>query len=80
MVSHAFKRNNTAKKKRRPAYRPKIRWELFGLANSEPTELPIETIRSAVSALAGMRLAREPVPGPSIIKKKTSKSSLRERR
>lgn len=82
MVSHAFKRNNTAKKKHRPAYRPKIRWELFGIANSEPAELPIETIRSAVSELAVMRLAREPISGPSMIKKKktSSKSSMRKPR
>ena len=60
MLSHGFKGNNSGKKKHKPSYRPKIRWEFFGLPNSEPTKPTIEVIRREVSTLAVTRLAREP--------------------
>jgi hypothetical protein len=80
-MSHAFKRNNVAKRKHRPTYRPKIRWELFGIANPEPTEPSMETIRSTVSSLAVMRLAREPIPESSASgKKRTQQKSSSPKR
>lgn len=63
MPSH-FNGNQSGKKKSKPSYRPKIRWELFGLPNSEPPEPSIEAIRSEVATLAVMRLAREPIHEP----------------
>jgi hypothetical protein len=77
MLSNASKRNDSAKKRQKRSYRPKIRWELFGLPNSEPPKLSIEAIRSEVSTLAVMRLAREPIPEAK--KKPTSKPLLRKR-
>ncbi len=79
MVSHGFKRNNAAKKKYRPTYRLKIRWELLGLGQPEHTKPSIETIRSAVSTLAVTRLVREPIREPSGKKKTSSASSVRKR-
>ena len=76
MLSHGFKGNNSGKKKHKPSYRPKIRWELFGLPNSEPTELSIEAIRSEVSMLAVTGLARERISEPK--KKPKSKPSIRK--
>jgi hypothetical protein len=75
MLSHGFNGNNAGKKRYKPSYRLKIRWETFGLPASEPTKPSIEAIRSEVSSLAATRLAREPVakPGPS------SKPSRRKR-
>ena len=71
-MPRVFKGKNMAKRKHRPTYRPKIRWELFGIANPQPTETSMETIRSTVSSLAVMRLAREPVPeGATSGKKRT---------
>ena len=64
MSSDAFKRNDSAKKKYKRSYRPKIRWEVFGLPNSESMSPSIEAIRSAVSTLAVTRFAREPIPEP----------------
>ena len=71
MLSHGFKGENAGKKKHKPSYRPKIRWELFGLPNSEPSKPSIEAIRSEVSTLAVTGLARKPVPEP----KKNPKST-----
>ena len=70
--------NKSAKKKYKRSYRPKIRWELFGLPNIEPTKPSIEVIRSEVSTLAVTRLAREPIPEPS--KKQGTKSPIRKQR
>ena len=78
MLSDAFKRNDSAKRKHKRSYRMKIRWELFGLPNSQPTSPSIEAIRSAVSTLAVSRFAREPVPASK--KNQTSKPSIRKRR
>jgi hypothetical protein len=78
-MSHGFKPKRETKRKHRPTYRPKIQWELFGIENPKPpTELSMETIRSTVSSLAGMRLAREPIGKLSTggKKKASSKSSL----
>lgn len=77
-MSRAPKRNNVSKRKHRPTYRPKIQWELFGIKNPEPTEPSMETIRSTVSSLAVMGLAREPIPQLSTSgkKKTSSKSSM----
>lgn len=77
MLPDGSKRNDSAKKKQKRSYRPKIRWELFGLPNSEPTQPSIETIRSEVSTLALARLAREVIPESKNTQK--SKSSLRKR-
>jgi hypothetical protein len=77
MLSDGSKRNDSGKKKYKRSYRPKIRWELFGLPNCEPPKPSIEVIRSEVSTLAVMRLAREPIPGPK--KKPTSKPLVRKR-
>jgi hypothetical protein len=77
MLSRGIKGNNSAKKRHKPSYRPKIRWELFGLPNSEPAKPSIEVIRSAVSTLAVTRLAREPIPAPK--HKPTAKPSVRKR-
>lgn len=64
MLSHGFKGDNSGKKKHKPSYRLKIRWELFGLPNSEPTKPSIEAIRSEVSTLAVTGLARKPASEP----------------
>jgi hypothetical protein len=58
-ISPLLKRRNTMKKKTRPAYRPKIRWELLGLSNPDmdDTETSIETIRKEVSSLATLGFA-----------------------
>lgn len=52
-ISTTWKSSKAGKKKQRPTYRPKIRWELLGLSNPQDAELPtsIETIRKQVSAL-----------------------------
>lgn len=71
MPSLGFNGNNLTKKKHKPSYRPKIRWEFFGLPNSEPTKPSIDVIRSEVSTLAATRLVRERIPAP--IKKSTAK-------
>jgi hypothetical protein len=77
MLSHGFKGNNSGKKKHKPSYRRKIRWEFFGLPNSEPTKPSIEAIRSEVSTLAVTRLAREPIPEPK--QKPAPKLAVRKR-
>lgn len=77
MLSHGFKGNNSGKKKHKPSYRPKIRWEFFGLQNSEPTKPSIEVIRREVSTLAVTRLAREPKSQPK--RNAALKPSLRKR-
>jgi hypothetical protein len=53
-ISAVWKGNNVGKKKTRPAYKPKIRWELLGLSDPDLTEstTSIETIRKEVSSLA----------------------------
>ncbi len=58
-ISPLLKRRNGMKKKTRPAYRPKIRWELLGLSNPDmdDTETSIETIRKEVSSLATLGFA-----------------------
>ena len=70
-----FNGKTSGKKRHKASYRPKIRWELFGLPNSEPAEPSMETIRSQVSTLAVMGLARKPIPQPT--KKPTSKRKPR---
>ena len=57
MLSHGV---NSGKRKHKPSYRPKIRWEFFGLPNSEAMKPSIEVIRREVSTLAVARLARRP--------------------
>lgn len=53
-TSGVWRGNRTTKKKTRPAYKPKIRWELLGLSDPEANETitSIETIRQEVSSLA----------------------------
>ena len=77
MLSDGSKRNDSTKKKYKRSCRPKIRWELFGLPNCEPAKPSIEAIRSEVSALAVMRLAREPIREAN--NSRTTKPSLRKR-
>ena len=52
-ISSTWKSGKSGKKKQRPTYRPKIRWELLGLSDPQNAELAtsIETIRKQVSAL-----------------------------
>ena len=52
-MSRVWRRNNAARKKTRPSYKLKIRWETFGLTIPEAAaETPIETIRRGLSAMA----------------------------
>ncbi|SLM46450.1 conserved protein of unknown function [Nitrospira japonica] len=52
-TSTLWKSNYMEKKKTRPSYKPKIRWELLGLPFPDSgTTTPIETIRKGVSVLA----------------------------
>ena len=53
-ISTIWKSSKAGKKKTRPAYKPKIRWELLGLSDPEATESTpsIESIRKEVSSLA----------------------------
>lgn len=53
-ISGGWRGGKPGKKRVRPSYKPKIRWELFGLSNPniEETSTPIETIRREVSSLA----------------------------
>lgn len=53
-LSGTWRDGKAGKKKTRPAYRPKIRWELLGLSNPDLDEpaTSIETIRKEVSSLA----------------------------
>jgi hypothetical protein len=53
-ISAVWKSNKTGKRKNRPVYKPKIRWELLGLTDPSLTEstTSIETIRKEVSSLA----------------------------
>lgn len=65
------KRGPLGQKKHRPAYKPKIRWELLGLSNPKHDEsaLSIDTIRAQVSTLTREGFGRdtrtpEPVANP----------------
>ena len=53
-ISGGWRGGKPSKKRVRPSYKPKIRWELLGLSNPniEETSTPIETIRREVSSLA----------------------------
>jgi hypothetical protein len=53
-ISGGWRGGKPGKKRVRPSYKPKIRWELLGLLNPniEETSTPIETIRREVSSLA----------------------------
>ena len=53
-TSSVWRHRNMGKKKARPAYKPKIRWELLGLSSPNHNELTtsIETIRKGVASLA----------------------------
>lgn len=53
-ISAVWKSNNPGKKKNRPTYKPKIRWELLGLSDPDlnQTTTSIDTIRKEVSSLA----------------------------
>jgi hypothetical protein len=59
-ISTVWKRNTERKKKNRPAYKPKIRWELLGLSDPDVSEpaTPIDTIRREVSSLASRGLGQ----------------------
>jgi len=64
------KRSRIGKKKVRQAYKPKIRWELLGLASPElePTT-SIDTIRKGVSSLASQGFES----GPARLQERTAK-------
>ena len=53
-ISGGWRGGKAGKKKVRPSYKPKIRWELLGLTDPsmDETATPIETIRREVSSLA----------------------------
>lgn len=53
-TSEVWKSSKAGKKKTRPSYKPKIRWELLGLSDPSLAEpaTSIETIRREVSSLA----------------------------
>jgi len=53
-ISGGWRGGKPGKKRVRPSYKPKIRWELLGLSNPniEEATTPIETIRREVSSLA----------------------------
>jgi hypothetical protein len=53
-ISGGWRGGRPGKKRVRPSYKPKIRWELLGLSNPNIEEVskPIETIRREVSSLA----------------------------
>ena len=53
-ISTIWKGTKTGKNKKRPAYKPKIRWQLLGLSDPgvEHSTASIETIRREVSSLA----------------------------
>ncbi len=53
-TSGAWRRNKTAAKKVRPAYKPKIRWELLGLSEpgADRPATSMESIRQGISAMA----------------------------
>jgi len=53
-ISTIWRRSNVGKKKARPGYKLKIRWELLGLPSPELSEstTSIETMRKGVSSLA----------------------------
>lgn len=53
-ISGGWRGGKPSKKKVRPSYKPKIRWELLGLSDPslEETSTPIESIRREVSSLA----------------------------
>ena len=72
-ISPLLKRRNVVKKKTRPAYRPKIRWELLGLSNPDVDgpETSIETIRKEVTSLANYGYA---LGGRSLATKPGTKS------
>jgi len=61
MLSDESHENSSKKKKHKPSYRRKIRWEFFGLPAAEPAKPSIEAIRIELSSLAASRLAREPL-------------------
>jgi hypothetical protein len=53
-ISGGWRGGKPSKKKVRPSYKPKIRWELLGLSDPslDETSTPIESIRREVSSLA----------------------------
>jgi len=53
-ISGGWRGGKPSKRRIRPSYKPKIRWELLGLSNPNVEEVstPIDTIRREVSSLA----------------------------
>ncbi len=53
-ITGGWRGGKAGKKKVRPSYKPKIRWELLGLSDPslDETSTPIDTIRREVSSLA----------------------------
>lgn len=53
-ITGGWRGGKPSKKKVRPSYKPKIRWELLGLSDPrlDETSTPIESIRREVSSLA----------------------------
>ncbi len=55
-VPTGSKRHQAGKRKQRPTYRPKIRWEVLGLSDPvhDESTTPIEIVRREVSSLASL--------------------------
>lgn len=68
-ISTTWTRGKAGKKKQRPTYRPKIRWELLGLSDPQDAGLPtsIETIRKQVSALTREGFGLESRPSETLV-------------
>lgn len=60
-ITGGWRGGKASKKKVRPSYKPKIRWELLGLSDPslDETSTPIESIRKAVSSLASHGFGQE---------------------
>jgi len=60
-ITGGWRSGKPGKKKVRPSYKPKIRWELLGLTDPglEERSTPIESIRKAVSSLASHGFGQE---------------------
>ncbi len=79
-ISTAWKSTKAGKKKTRPAYKPKIRWELLGLSDPEATESTpsIESIRKEVSSLASRGFGQGTRSRSTIIQETSARKVTRQ--